>query len=48
MTDQAIHGTNMTLEDAEKMNRTLSQQRSQEIKKAVPKGEMQWSTYGKK
>ena len=45
---QPIAGTTKTEEEVQKMNQDLSKKRSEEIKKAVPSGEMQWSTYGKK
>jgi Mn-containing catalase len=38
-------GTARTMESVEEKNKTLSDRRSQEVKKAVPKGEKQWSTY---
>lgn len=43
--DQKPQGTDRTLDGVEKKNKELSQQRSEKIKKAVPKGENQWSSY---
>lgn len=48
MTDQPVEGTKKTPEEIAKVNKELSQQRSQQIKQAVPTGEMQWSTYDDK
>jgi Mn-containing catalase len=40
-----IKGTSKSEEDLEKKNRMLSKQRSEEVKKNLPKGENQWSAY---
>lgn len=40
-----IDGTTRTQEQVDKMNRELSKQRSEEVKKAIPKGEVRWSSY---
>lgn len=39
------HGASEKMIEVDKKNRELSRERSQHIKKAVPKGEQQWSTY---
>ncbi|MVN21473.1 manganese catalase family protein [Mucilaginibacter arboris] len=38
-------GTDRTEKSVEKMNKALSEERSDEVKSAVPTGENQWSTY---
>lgn len=43
--DQPVKGTSETAETVEQKNQMLSQQRSQEIKKAVGSGVNQWSHY---
>lgn len=45
---QEILGTSKKPAEVEKANKKLSKERSQTIKNAVPKGEIQWSTYDKK
>ncbi len=40
-----IEGTMMTEQKVEKLERELSKKRSDEIKKALPKGENRWSSY---
>lgn len=45
LTDVKISGTSRTLDDVEKKNKELSKIKSEEIKKAMPKGESQWSKY---
>lgn len=43
--DQDIDGTERTEEAVEELNKTLSEERSTEVKSATPTGENQWSTY---
>jgi Mn-containing catalase len=43
--NQEIQGTKRTMDSTEKHNKELSKLRSNEIKKAVPKEENQWSEY---
>jgi Mn-containing catalase len=38
-------GTSLSFAEADKLNRQLSQTRSQEIRRAVPRGENRWSKY---
>jgi Mn-containing catalase len=38
-------GTSRTMESVEEKNKAVSELRSKEVKKAVPKGEKQWSAY---
>jgi Mn-containing catalase len=38
-------GTSRTMESVEEKNKSISEMKSQEVKKAVPKGEKQWSSY---
>ncbi|MEX8548059.1 MAG: manganese catalase family protein [Mucilaginibacter sp.] len=40
-------GTDRTEKTVEKMNKALSEERSEEVTSALPKGENQWSTYSK-
>lgn len=47
LVNQPIEGTKMTEEQVQQTNKKLGDMRSGEIKAAVGKGEMQWSTYGK-
>lgn len=47
MLDQEIKGAERTEEEANELSQELAEKRSKEIKKAVPKGEMQWSEYKK-
>ncbi len=42
---QEIEGTERTESDVQKMNETLSKERSQEVMAASPVGEKQWSSY---
>ena len=42
---QPIEGSSHTQDEIDRMNRELSQQRSQEISQSVPSGENQWSQY---
>jgi Mn-containing catalase len=46
LVDQPVEGTKKTEDEVETMNQKLSEMRSSEIKNAVGKGKMQWSTYG--
>ena len=39
------NGSSQSPEQVEQMNQALSQQRSQQVKQAMPKGENQWSSY---
>lgn len=48
MVEHPIEGTAKTEKETQQMNKKLSKQRSEEIKAAVPSGEMQWSTYGER
>jgi len=45
LVEQPIEGTSHTEDQVERVNRDLSQKRSQEVKQAIPTGENQWSTY---
>lgn len=45
LTEEPIQGTQRTLDDADRLNREMSQARSNEIKAAVPKGAARWSEY---
>ncbi|MBE9212259.1 hypothetical protein IQ247_05970 [Plectonema cf. radiosum LEGE 06105] len=45
MVDHPIKGNSHTPEEIESMNRTLSRQRSQEVKSAIGIGSNQWSSY---
>lgn len=47
MTEQEVKGADRTMDEADKISKELAEKRSQEIKKAVPEGEMQWSKYKK-
>ncbi len=43
--DYPIRGTSQTDSDIKKLNETLGKQRSSEVKRSIPKGENQWSSY---
>jgi Mn-containing catalase len=43
--DQKIEGTSMTIDQARDISRKRSSERSREVKQAVEKGGLQWSTY---
>lgn len=43
--NQKPEGTKRTTEDAMRLNKELSQKRSQEVKSSMPKGPNQWSSY---
>jgi len=45
LTEQPIQGSSMNVDDADRLNRQMSQQRSDEIKAAVPRGAARWSEY---
>jgi len=45
LTDQEISGTDRTAALVAKMNKDLSEERSNEVKAATPEGESQWSEY---
>jgi Mn-containing catalase len=45
MMDHKPTGTSMTMDEAKQKTKEVSQMRSEEIKKAVPKGDNQWSKY---
>ena len=45
MTNQEIKGSDRTQESVEEVNRELGKRRSDEVNRAVPKGENQWSSY---
>ena len=45
LTKQPIEGTKQTQEDVAKLDKTMSEMRSKEVKSAVPSGENQWSMY---
>lgn len=45
--DEKPTGTERTREKAESMSRELGRKRSEEIQRATPEGEKQWSTYAK-
>ena len=47
LVDQEVTGAERTQEEAHEISQELSKKRSEEVKKAVPKGEMQWSEYEK-
>ena len=46
--DHEPRGTNRGMEETDKINKALSEERSAHIKSSVPKGENQWSTYPQK
>lgn len=43
--EEPIRGTQLTREEAERLNKRLSDERSHEVKQAVPTGPNQWSKY---
>jgi Mn-containing catalase len=43
--DETIEGTSHTPDELSKLEKMLSEQRSQEVKNAVPEGENQWAEY---
>lgn len=47
LVDEKLEGTDRTLKSVEKKDKEMSKIRSEEVKKAIPKGENQWSTYNK-
>ncbi|MCC9137020.1 manganese catalase family protein [Pontibacter silvestris] len=46
--DHEPQGTNRNMEETDKLNMQISEERSSHIKSSVPKGENQWSTYPQK
>lgn len=48
LSEQKPVGASMTIEEADKKTMEISQMRKEEIRKAIPKGENQWSAYMEK
>ncbi len=45
LTEVPVQGTHVSVDDADRLNRQLSQQKSDEIKASVPRGSARWSEY---
>lgn len=45
LTEQEIKGTNRTIEEVEKTNKVISEQKRKEVTSKTPSGETQWSIY---